>query len=94
MTSNCVGCGKTVFFAERAVDDGKEWHQLCLAKHQKETGGIHNKGWYGTTPQDAAIVNQIQREQQYHDSIGGNCNQCSKPVQKGGKFCSFCGAKQ
>jgi hypothetical protein len=24
--------------------DGKDWHQLCLIAHQKEKGGIHNKG--------------------------------------------------
>jgi len=78
------------FFAERAVDEGREWHQICLAKDQKEKSGVHNKGWYGTTPQDASVVNQIM----YQDQIDGACSQCSKPMQRNGKFCSFCGARQ
>jgi len=33
MSKKCPGCGKTVFFAERSVKDGVDWHGGCLIKH-------------------------------------------------------------
>eukprot|EP01119_Soliformovum_irregulare_P014951 TRINITY_DN4149_c0_g1_i1.p1 TRINITY_DN4149_c0_g1~~TRINITY_DN4149_c0_g1_i1.p1 ORF type:complete len:109 (+),score=8.92 TRINITY_DN4149_c0_g1_i1:19-345(+) len=85
----CPRCNKTVYFAERTTAEGRDWHNLCLIAHQKEAGGIHNKGWYGTTPQDAAVVNAIQSEKASREPQP----QSTPPPSSGGaKFCSNCGA--
>eukprot|EP00013_Stygamoeba_regulata_P020235 CAMPEP_0177651242 /NCGR_PEP_ID=MMETSP0447-20121125/12426_1 /TAXON_ID=0 /ORGANISM="Stygamoeba regulata, Strain BSH-02190019" /LENGTH=103 /DNA_ID=CAMNT_0019154275 /DNA_START=55 /DNA_END=367 /DNA_ORIENTATION=- len=34
--SKCPRCGKTVYFAERQMNDGKEYHGNCLMAHLKE----------------------------------------------------------
>jgi len=87
--SKCVRCGKTVYFAERTLHEGKEYHQLCLGALHKEEGSIHNKGWYGTTPQDKEVVFRVVKEQPRE----GFCSQCGGSLKPNSKFCSSCGSK-
>jgi len=87
----CARCGKTVYFAEKTSHDGKEYHQLCLVMQHKDDGSIHNKGWYGTTPQDKNAVNSVSSQQQQPRS--GFCPQCSLELKPNAKFCSTCGCK-
>ena len=36
MSKKCPGCGKTVYFAERQVKDGVDWHGNCLIRHVQD----------------------------------------------------------
>lgn len=36
MSKKCPGCGKTVYFAERQVKDGVDWHGSCLIRHVQD----------------------------------------------------------
>jgi len=36
MSKKCPGCNKTVYFAERQVKDGVDWHGSCLIRHVQD----------------------------------------------------------
>jgi len=90
MSSKCPNCGKTVYFAERSSWEGKDYHAQCLIAVKNKEGGIHNKGWYGTTPGDPVIVSQLMQGQNA-DPNGPYCSSCGKRNVVGAKFCSGCG---
>jgi len=97
-TPKCPKCGKTVYFAERSVNEGQDWHQLCLITDQKEKGGIHNKGYYGTTPQDPEVVFKNKNVSLPVNRVGSKsdeqvCASCLVRLNQGAKFCTACGSR-
>eukprot|EP00029_Vermamoeba_vermiformis_P010208 TRINITY_DN5317_c0_g1_i1.p1 TRINITY_DN5317_c0_g1~~TRINITY_DN5317_c0_g1_i1.p1 ORF type:complete len:110 (-),score=11.91 TRINITY_DN5317_c0_g1_i1:30-338(-) len=97
--SKCPQCGKTVYFAERSTFEGQDYHSICLIQRQKQESSIHNKGFYGLTPQDPSVVHvgghASPRQQQPAQSSGTPrfCSNCGAGRAADAKFCPGCGTK-
>eukprot|EP00727_Mastigamoeba_balamuthi_P009035 m51a1_g4754 hypothetical protein (101) ;mRNA; f:416016-416765 len=97
MTSICPWCNQKVYFAERQVAEGKDYHGACLQKKKAQDKPKLLGVYPGEDPSRVAgqmrAPGGIDIQPPKPAAQKGTCPQCEKPNPPTAKFCAECGGQ-